>query len=494
MKKSLLIFILLPLFTFAQQPKPKTTTKPKPATTATKPATGTKPQTAAKPTQGTKPKTTTGTTPKKPNPAVTKLVEKAYEQYKATKDKECEATIKQILALDPKNKDAYMLRANMAMFAGKMDEMWKNLNIIYKYYPKEPDIYSQFAVNHLTYTFLSDSVKRVLCRKTIKLASNYGEGYASLGLVAAVGGYYEEAVTYFDISFKKQWKDTNSKTILKLPYARCLYEMGDKEGSIRTISELIPKLKGEDKYTCIYMRATYKMENGEYDVKDDIDTMLAAYPNDIGVKKLQLTYLKKTGSDTLCPMAKEIRENTEGNDFDISPYCNDLTGKLNITKGTRFIYDIKGSSYIIEPTDFNFKKQVDFNWYRGSDEFAWDTGIVTVTSGALDSAILQQNYFYDGHNDVLQNTITVWLSKKQFNEVLKDSVTKIATDGVNISTFRLTGHEQMEVLNSKNAGIMLDCIRLFDGEETILFLNDPENPLIVKLGLKTYSMILTKFE
>ncbi len=485
--KTLFIFLLLSPIILLSQPakpkpagKPKTTTtgvaKPKPTGTVTKP----KPSTVV---------------PKKPSPAVMKLVEKAYDQYKNNKDKECEATIKQILALDPKNKDAFMLRANIAMFANNIDGIWKNLNLIYKYNPKEPEIYSQFAVNHLTYMFFSDSLKRVLCRKTILLNSRGGEGYASLGLVAAVGGNYEEAINYFEIGFLKTWKDTASRTILKLPYARCLYELGEKQEAVNTITALLTKIQGSDRYTCMYMRATYKMEMGQNDIQNDIDSLTHIYPNDIGIKKLKIKYLKNIGrTDSLCMIAKEIRENTEENNFDVSEYCTDLTKTLKIKAGSKLLYDIKDNSFIIEPTLFDYNNEIRFTWYRGVSANKWDTGKVIMYKSALDSAFAQENYFDAGITDSLKGRVTVWLSKKQFKEMTKDSSTYIATNGFINSKFSFAGHDQVEIINTKNTIELIDCIKITDGEEAIWYLNDATNPLIVKMVLKTFTIALTKLE
>ena len=486
-KNALLCLLLLPALVFAQAPKPKApAAKPKTTTTAAaKPKTTTP---AAKPKPG-------APVVKKANPAVVKLVDQAYEQYKANKDKECEATVKKILVLDPKNKDAFMLRANMAMFADNTAEIWKNLDLIYKYNPKEPEIYSQFAVNHLTYMFFSDSLKRVFCRKSILLASRAGEGYASLGLVAAVGGNYEEAIHYFEIGFNKYWKDTTSRTILKLPYARCQYELGQKQEAINTISGLMNQLKGEDRYTCMYMRATYKMEMGQNDVKDDIDSLTNIYPGDIGIKKLKIKYLKSIGqTESLCEVAKEIRFNSEDFAFDISEYCSNLTKTIPVAVGSKLTYDIKGNTFIVAPTQFDYNNEIRFTWYRGINPAAMDSGKVVLTKAALDSTFAQQNYFDNKGYDVLNSKSTVWLSKKQFKEMTKDSMTYIATDGYTSSKFGYAGHEQVEIFDSKNQPLLIDCIKISDGQEVIWYLNDINNPLIVRMALKSFELILVKFE
>lgn len=489
MKKFLILTLLFPLIALAQQPKPNPAAKPKPKPAATS-ATA-KPKTTA-----ATPKKPGAVTPKKPNPAVVKLVDKAYEHYKNNKDKECEATIKQILALDPKNKDAFMLRANIAMYNNKMDDVWKYLNLIYKYNPSEPDVYSQFAVNHLTYIFLSDSFKRVFCRKTILLASNRAEGYASLGLVAAVGGNYEEAITYFNISFNKPWRDTSSKTILQLPYARCLYEVGQKEEAINTITSLMTKIKGDDRYTCMFMRATYKLETGKTDVKEDVDSLLSHYPNDIGVKQLQLKYLKKSGDTTqsLCDIAKEIRSQSENNNFDISDYCSDLKKTIAVNNSTTLTYDIKGTTFSVQPAVFDYNNGIVFNWSRSAEGRMTEIGVVNISKSAIDTAVLQKNYFRNATNDTLNGTISIWLSKKQLAQISKDSSVMIGTNGYTANKFRLAGHDQIEILNNKNIAELVDCIRLSDGEENIWYLNDPSNPLIIKMELQTFSIVLTKFE
>jgi tetratricopeptide (TPR) repeat protein len=495
MKQFLIIFLLLPLFVYSQtQPKPKPKPATKPATTTKKPAT-----TAKKPTTTTKkPVTTTKPAgPKKPNPQVLKLTEKAYEYYRASKDVECEKTIKQILALDPKNRDAYLLRANIAMFAEKKDEMWKNLDKLYKMYPKEPEVYSQFAMTHLNYYFLSDSMKRVLCRKTIKLASRNAEGYASLGMVAAVGGFYQEAIDYFDISFNKFWKDTTSKVIINLPYARCLYETGDTIGAIKKLDNLIPRMGGNDKYTCVFLRAKYKLDMGNTDIQADIDTLNNFAPNQGEIMILNAKYLGKTNrKDSACKMAKMVRMLEGGESFDMSEFCDDLQKTVDLEKNKSLTYAIGTDEFLVVIDQFNYNGGIKFSWSRGNPftKAKHDHGKIMITKTALDSAHFQSNFFDNETDITLDKTITLWLSKQQFEEIQKDSTTKIAPTNAALGTYKLVGHEQLEVFNSENKEVLLDCIVLSDGSNKICYVNDASNPLIVKMELEAFTIFLTKIE
>ncbi len=497
MKQFLIIFFLLPLFVFSQvkpkpAAKPKTTTTQKPGTATKKPTTpGTKKPAAP----GAKKPVAAG--PKKPNPAVVKLTDKAYELYRASKDVECEKVIKQILALDPKNRDAYLLRASIAMFTEKREDMWKNLDKIYKMYPAEPEVYSNFAMTHLNYYFLSDSVKRVMCRKTIKLGSRNAEGYAALGNVAATGGYYQEALDYFDISFNKHWKDTVGKVLLNFQYARCLYETGDTVHAIERLNALIPRIGPPDKYTCIFLRAKYKLDMGNTDIQADIDTLNNYAPNQAEIMILNANFLEKTNRrDSACKMGKMVRLLEGGEAFDISKYCDDLQKTIDLDKVKTLTYTIGKDEFMMNLEQFNYKSGIRFNWTRGNplSKEPLERGKVSISKSSLDSAYFQTNFFQNESDVTLDKTITMWLSRQQFSDLAKDSTTKIGPTNTALSPYRFMGHEQIEVFDAQNKEILLDCIVLSDGSSKICYLNDASNPLIVKMELEAFTIFLTKFE
>lgn len=471
MKQLLILFLLLPFIVFSQNSKP--TKKP---TTAKKPVV---------------------TTPKKPSPAVLKLIDEAYAFYRDSKDVECEKVIKKILALDPKNRDAFLLRANIAMFDTKYEDMWANLDKIYKYYPSEPEVYAKFAVTHLNYMFLSDSFKRVLCRKTIKLASRNADGYANLGMVAMAGGYYQDAISCFDISFNKHWKDTLSRVYLNLFYARCLYGVGDTLGAIKRLDLIIPRIGGNDRYTSIFLRTKYKLDLNQIDVQEDLDTLNVYAPDQPDVWIMNAKYLSLTNrKDSACLMAKKVRMSEGGEAYDISPYCDDLLKKIDLKKYKKLTYFNGEQDFIVNIVKYDYCNSIQFNWSRGKSfsPKAMVNGKVFIARRAMDSSYNISNDFAAESDVKLENSMSVWMSWLQYTDIKRLDFTKVAIDNSPLSGFRYIGHEQIEVFNELNKEILVDCILISDGTSTIAYLDDPENPMIIRIESESYSFLLTKFE
>jgi len=440
---------------------------------------------------------TTNIQAKKPNPKLEKLINEAYMYYNESKDDECEKVIKNILKIDPKNREAFILRANIAMFAFNYTEMWANLDKIYKNDPSEPDVYSNFAMTHLNYIFLNDSTKRVMCRKTIRLASRMSEGYAALGMVAAVGGSYNEALSYFDIAYKKTWRDTLSRVLLDLPYANCLYSIGDTTGAIKRLDRIIPRMSGKDKYTCIFLRVKYKLEQKDSMVHNDLDTLNSYAANQVEVKLLNANFLNVTGKkDEACALAKEIRLTEGAETFDLSPYCEDLRPCLEKIDFKKLTYFVNSKEIIFEIPKLVFPFGIDLKWYTKplKTGVQAESGNIQITRHALDSAVDIVFSFKSGAEVLLTDNITMWISQQTYLSALDKGFATVSIPGVGAVRLELTGHEQIAVLTDKYTEEYFDCLVLSDGETKVYFLNDPTNPLIVKLISEKTNLQLTKLE
>jgi len=495
MRQFLIILLLTPFLVFSQQ-------KPKAPVAAKKPATSTATKKPAT-TTAKKPGTTTAAKPgaavvKKPNPQVIKLTEQAYAFYRDSKDAECEKVIKQILVLDPKNRDAHLLRANIAMFNNNFEEMWKNLNKMYKFYPTEPEVYAKFAVTHLNYMFLSDSIKRVLCRRSIKIASRNADGYANLGMVAMAGGYYQDAINCFDISFNKTWKDTMNRVYLNLFYARCQYGVGDTIGAIARLDEIIPRITGNDKYTSIFLRSKYKLDLKQTDVQADLDTLNAYAPEQPDVWILHAKYLNLTGrSDSACLLAKKVRMTEGGEAFDLSEFCKDMGKTLDLLKYRKLTYSMGDADFVVNLSQFNYSGGIQFNWEKSKsfNPSSIEKGKITINTKSLDSAYLQTLEFNaDADASLEDKNSTIWLSKAQYKALKESSTCKLGFGAGPLNAYRVIGHEQVEVFNEANKEVLIDCVVMTDGVNKICYLNDAENPLIVKIESESFNLILTKIQ
>ncbi|MDP2176081.1 MAG: hypothetical protein Q8K70_09255 [Bacteroidota bacterium] len=431
----------------------------------------------------------------KKNPAVVKLVAIAYEQYQASKDDECKKTISQILALDAKNKDAFLLLANLSMFEEQYDDMWSHLNKIYKFYPQEPEVYSQFVMTHLNYFAMPDSIKVLLCRKTIRLASQMAEPFAALGMVAAVAGYYEESLSYFDISLTKKWKDSISKTIILLPYARCLYALGEIEEALVKVNQMIPHVKGNDKYTCLFLKARYMMDLNQLNVKEELDTLNAYSSDNPEILKLNASYYKLTNSmDTACKYAKSIRLTEGGETFDLSPYCNDIVKVIDFTNVKKMMYALGDEELNIFSIDSKFPNSINFGWEKQLTRSNKDFGNINIPFKILDSSYYQSISFTPNKMNGAKEGSTLWLSKAQFCEIEQFKATKISINNAPLSIFRVIGNEQLDVLDNKGKEFLLDCVILSDGKTIIGFINDIHNPIIVKIESENINLFLYKLE
>ena len=50
------------------------------------------------------------------------------------------------------------------------------------------------------------------------------------------------------------------------------------------------------------------------------------------------------------------------------------------------------------------------------------------------------------------------------------------------------------IFNELNKEVLIDCVVITDGVNKICYLDDAENPLIVKIESETFNLILTKFQ
>jgi hypothetical protein len=95
---------------------------------------------------------------------------------------------------------------------------------------------------------------------------------------------------------------------------------------------------------------------------------------------------------------------------------------------------------------------------------------------------------------LLENNSTLWLSKAQYKTLKENSTCKLGFGSGPLNAYRVIGHEQVEVFNASNKEVLIDCVVITDGVNKICYLDDSENPLIVKIESETFNLILTKFQ
>jgi tetratricopeptide (TPR) repeat protein len=425
---------------------------------------------------------------------VLRLVDEAYGFYQNSNDVECEKTVEKIVELDPKNREAYTLRANMAMFKMEYKAMMNNLNQLYEFYPNEPEIYAKFAVSHLNYSFFSDSMKQLLCRRSIRLGDKYADGYVNLGMVAMARGNYQDALQCFDVGLNKQWKDSLNKVYLNLFYARSLYGIGDTIGAIKKLDELVPRISGNDKYTSIFLRVSYKLGIGRTDVKVDLDTLNSFAPDQPDVWLLSAKYYNLIGQkDSACKIAKKIKMNVGSMGFDLTDYCNDLKRDVNLKQYKHFIYSENDHTLDLNIESVHTKKGIKLKWSKDMKESA-QNGSIHILASTLDSCLKQSYKLTHNAETTLKVRNAFWLAKRQVQQLRTVKYTNLSFEGEKMSKYLEIGHDQIEVLNENNDDVFYDCVVISNGTIKISFIDNPENPLILSIESESYTLRLTKIE
>lgn len=235
---------------------------------------------------------------------------------------------------------------------------------------------------------------------------------------------------------------------------------------------------------------------GNTDVGADVDTLNSYEPNIVEVQIITAKYLKKTNrADSACKVAKLVRLQEGGEAFDLSEYCADLTKTLDIHKNKILSYSLGKSDLSVSVDQFKYPDLADFSWSRsapGSTKV--EHGIIKLSRKSLDSARSISYTFTDGISLEMDYTAMIWLSKSQFEDIAKDSVISLVVGEQASKTFKMVGHEQIDVFDANNKEMLVDCLMITDGETRISYLNDPSNPLIIKMETDGFTMFLTKIE
>ncbi len=489
MRNLIFIFLILP-FVLLGQNKPKPFVNPGKQST-NKPANS----------NPTKKPSSNSSKPSKPNPAVEKLVAEANTYFKESKDDECNKTISKILKLDPKNKDAYILKANMAIYNEDYETMWQSLNTIYKNNPKQSEIYALFSYSQFNNQLMSDSLKEVLILKSIVKDSRNADGFAYLGMLYASRGYYEQAMKYFDVCKFKNWKDTSASDVLDFFYARCLHFTKEDSAAIALLGNIIPKLKSSESLFARYTRSSYILDNDfaltpNYinELNEDIDTLKKSFNEDAAFMKLLAdNALYNKNRDSACKMAKLGKTIDDQMPVDLCKYCDQLVQSVPIYAKRKLYYEAHDADLTFEFSEFDLKNNVSLTWKKETER-KLETGQISMKKEALDSAYLQMLNFNNKSNDSLKNKLFFILSQKQMKQLLKDSSTLFRTDEYKLGSYKFIGYDQVLVYNQKEDEVFINCLLISDGEDLVWVVNDPENPLIVKMFLKDKNYTLIKFE
>ncbi len=170
--------------------------------------------------------------------------------------------------------------------------------------------------------------------------------------------------------------------------------------------------------------------------------------------------------------------------------------KIDIKKNMLLHYIVKnddGSKHSFDITIDKFSETgIKFNWTMNVDKSS--KGSVTIYKAALETAMAYRNYFANNSNVKLTKETTVWLSKKNYNELITKKITKLSLD-FSVQDFQFKTDKKFSTsLNNKKINLNAFVVKSTSTENNITILKDATNPLILVMQPKDFIIELHSIE
>ena len=169
-----------------------------------------------------------------------------------------------------------------------------------------------------------------------------------------------------------------------------------------------------------------------------------------------------------------------------------------IKKGTKLTYHVTTGDreYDYTVTLTKTGPVIAFDWTMGDPVNT--SGSINISAAALSTATAYKNYFEDDSKVTLSKQSTVWLSKKNFNELKAKGKTRMDMTG-SVYLFEREP-KAMEITYETSGGMkkgnvyVCTFIKTADTQYTIHVFDDAKNPLIQFMDLGTFTITLKKVE
>ncbi len=276
--------------------------------------------------------------------------------------------------------------------------------------------------------------------------------------------------------------------------------------AIQVLDELNKKYPKQEQILQTYTRVYYQSQQYEKAIKwlDEIIKLLPEETKYVHRKILVKSEMGKTAEACTEAEALIAKDDT----YDFLRYrckCPDYFARPSIAgfKTATWKVEYAGSSYdfIISNPTGSTASDFEFDWSMTSSE--GNNGHIKITKDAMATAALQNNRFGPSlKNAVFTDKTTVWVSQAVINDLINKRKAKMDTgegeeeftvvestaDNWDKNDFdskvKIKGEEKyLNTLHVKNS----------DGSHQLWILNDPANPLIVKMELG-WSIVLDSIE
>ncbi|MBC7426674.1 MAG: tetratricopeptide repeat protein [Bacteroidia bacterium] len=424
---------------------------------------------------------------------VNTIIRKSLSLYQEGQFALSRTTLAPALKMDGTNTDALMLMAKLELQAHNYKAMVDNLNKIFKKDKNRPQVYAEFYFYNDEVEGFNDSMKRVLCNMSIKAGPERCEGYIGLAYISFAESDYATAAKYFEQGLKKEFATPEDKFQTQLIYAFTLRKNDNKALSYDNLNYiLLNQPRNDFYYSNLSVLVKWKLEDENGSVLSEIDTLISYYGEDVTNKIYKAkAYFLLNRFDESCVIMKEVvlQDESDYEDIDLTTYCTDIKTSVPSAPGTKYTYDVDGTSFEIK-IKANGEGPRDFSWMMSNGS----SGNTYITTQANESATVQSNYFSNGASDTLKDMTTVWLSYSNFSDIDINYETYLSTSPGNEKAFYFDKLVYLPITRN-GAEQLIQCKKIISDEgEEIWYLNEPLNPLIVKMVLSEFTVVLKTVE
>lgn len=180
----------------------------------------------------------------------------------------------------------------------------------------------------------------------------------------------------------------------------------------------------------------------------------------------------------LCAVAQAQKKKTS------TPPAKTAAG-ITLKNGDVLVYEVarNGETWHFEVTIKEIRQAIVFDWIMPEKNIS---GEVTLEQQARDKAVIYRNYFSDSSESDFTDTSTVWMSKKNFNELKKGS-TIMTVDENGAERFDKKETATLGVIY-KGKGMNLHMLHATNGKtddnlREVWVLDQASQPLILQMDM-----------
>lgn len=341
--------------------------------------------------------------------------------------------------------------------------------------------------------------------EAIKLAPDGPWGYFVKGGIYSDAKEHEKALPLMEEMYKRLRNDAE-KQMLGHFYAKELAVNKQLDKAVTVSEELSKKFPADEDVISTYAFA-YRYNKVMDKAIAKYDELIRLAPDNINYSLWKASALSESGDAAgACSISEAIIAKDEAYDFLRFKYkCPAYFGAPAIADIKTAVWEVNFSGSNYDFTVSGIKGSIDsdfeFDWAMNSGSDM--NGHIKITQAAMEKAIVQNNRFGASmKNAVFEDKTTVWISKAVFSDLAAKGKVKMDVENgeeeftVVPNTAEERDEEVFETkvkVKGQEKYVNTIHVKNGDGSHQLWILNDPKNPLIVKMQLD-WSITLKSIE